>query len=187
MLATKASGIYLVQEGISGSKVVRGAESFPVCAGSRFLLKHGDIIIFGSDLKNPLLEYKYLSFEVLMPNGVTYGTGPRSDQRKRTKPTNVTEEQSTIKVKRNCLDGYQVDKAVQKAVQKGFRKASRSRRRKQVQQSRGKAGQRVAAAVDAANKKALANKRKGKSNRFAAGQVAHKRKIKTKGGCTVLF
>jgi hypothetical protein len=38
LLATKASGIYLVQEGLSGSKVVRGGQSFSVCAGSKFPL-----------------------------------------------------------------------------------------------------------------------------------------------------
>ena len=122
-----------------------------------------------------------------MPNGETYGTGPRTDPRKRAKHTNITEEQSASEVKRNCLDGYQVDKAVQKAVQKEFRKASRSRRQKQVRQSMGKAGQRVAAAAGAANKKVQAKKRKGQGNRFAAGQVAHKRKIKTKGGYTLAF
>jgi len=123
-----------------------------------------------------------------MPNGETYGTGPRTDSKKRAKHTNITEEQSSAsEVKRNCSGGYQVDKAVQKAVQKEFRKASRSRRQKQVRQSMGKAGQRVAAAAGAAKKNAQAKKRKGQGNRFAAGQVAHKQKIKTQGGCTLAF
>ena len=81
IFSTKASGVYLVQEGFSGSKVVRGGESFALKKGSRLSLKHGDIVVFGSDLKNPLVEYNYLSFEVSMPNGETYGTGPRIARR----------------------------------------------------------------------------------------------------------
>ena len=187
---TKASGVYLAQEGLSGSKVGRGTEIFPVRVGSKILLKHGDIITFGSDLKNPSTDYNYLSYELCMPNGETYGTGPRTNPKKRARVSNTAEEgeeQSASEVKRISLDGNQVDKVVQKAVHKAFRKASRNLRLKQVRQSKGKAGQRAAAAAAAANKKSPDKKRKGKGNRFAAGQVAHKRKIKTKGGCTLAF
>ena len=185
ILSTKASGVYLVQEGLSGSKVVRGGESFALNKGSRLSLKHGDVIIFGSDLNNPLVEYNYLSFEVSMPNGETYGTGPRTNSKKRAKSTNDTEERSTGELKRHRTDGYKVEKVLQKEAEKALRKAARSQRRKQARKSRERAGQQTAAS--AASTKRQGGKRQGKSNRFSAGQVAHKRKIKTKGGCTLKF
>ena len=183
IFSTKASGIYLVQEGLSGSKVVRGSESFALNKGSRLSLNHGDIITFGSNLKNPLAEYNYLSFEVLMPHGETYGTGPRTNLKKRDKSTNATEKRSTGELKRNRTDGNKVENVMQKAAEKALRKAAQRQRKKKARQSRERAGQRTAAG--AASKKRQGAKRQ--SNRYAAGQVAHKRKIKTKGGCTLNF
>ena len=131
---------------------------------SRLSLKHGDIVVFGSDLKNPLVEYNYLSFEVSMPNGETYGTGPRTSSKKRAKSTDATEERSTGELKRHRTDGYKVEKVLQKAAEKALRKAARSQRRKQARQSREREGQQSVAS--AASTKRQGGKRQGKSNRL---------------------
>ena len=84
-IKTAASGIWLIQFGRSGSRVSRGDVTKYVTSGTKIRLQQGDCVSFGADLTDKDIEYEYLTFNVKMPNGKTFGCGPHtSNQKKKT-------------------------------------------------------------------------------------------------------
>jgi hypothetical protein len=78
-----ASGIWLIQFGRSGSRISRGDVTKYVTSGTMIRLQQGDSVSFGADLTDKDIEYVYLTFNVEMPNGKTFGCGPHTPKLKK--------------------------------------------------------------------------------------------------------